>query len=246
LIPCFDHGEPLRSVLESLAIFALPCLVVDDGSAPETRAALARAERELSFVRVQRLPENMGKGIALAEGYRLAAAGGFTHALQLDADGQHDAAAVPDFLEAMQKDPDALVLGQPIFDASAPRARIWARQLSRAAVWLATLSLDVHDPLCGMRGVPLALALRVLDGRPLGPRMEFDPEFAVRCVWAGARVRNVPVRVSYPTGGLSHFEIGRDYPAMAATYAKLWAGMIARAPQLVQRARGAHRARDAR
>jgi glycosyltransferase involved in cell wall biosynthesis len=239
LIPCFDHGEPLRGVLESLAPYALPCLVVDDGSAPATQSALARAERELPFLRVHRLPQNCGKGVALATGYRLAAADGFSHALQLDADGQHDVSAVPDFLEAMQKDPDAIVLGQPVFDASAPRARIWARQLSRAAVWLATLSLDIHDPLCGMRGVPLALALRVLAAGKLGPRMEFDPEFAVRCAWAGARVRNVPVRVSYPQGGLSHFDIGRDYPAMAATYARLWAGMLARAPQLLMRARDA-------
>ncbi len=238
LIPCFDHGVPLRAVLESLAPYALRCRVVDDGSAPATQEALARAERELSFVSVHRLAENRGKGVALAAGYRLAAADGFSHALQLDADGQHDAAAVPAFLEAMQKDPEAIVLGQPVFDASAPRARIWARQLSRAAVWLATLSLDIRDPLCGMRGVPLALALRVLDGAPLGPRMEFDPEFAVRCAWAGAPVRNVPVRVSYPAGGLSHFDIRRDYPAMGATYARLWAGMLARAPRLL-RARGA-------
>ena len=239
LIPCFDHGVPLRGVLESLVPYALRCLVVDDGSEASTQELLARAERELPFVHVHRLPQNAGKGVALAAGYRLAAAQGFTHALQLDADGQHDAAAVPAFLDAMQKDPDALVLGRPIFDASAPRARIWARQLSRAAVWLATLSLDIRDPLCGMRGVPLALALRVLDEHAHGPRMEFDPEFAVRCAWAGAPVRNVPVRVSYPAGGLSHFDIRRDYPAMGATYAKLWAGMLARAPRLL-------RPRDAR
>jgi glycosyltransferase involved in cell wall biosynthesis len=233
LIPCFDHGVPLRGVLESLAPYGLRCLVIDDGSAAPTQELLARAERELPFVRVQRLPENQGKGVALAAGYRLAASEGFTHAVQLDADGQHDVATVPAFLEAMQKDPDALVLGQPIFDASAPLARIWARKLSVGAVWLATLSREIHDPLCGMRGVPLALALRVLDGHAHGPRMEFDPEFAVRCVWAGAPVVNVPVPVSYPTNGLSHFDVARDYPAMAATYARLWTGMLARAPRLL-------------
>ncbi len=234
LIPCFDHGAPLRGVLESLAPYALRCFVIDDGSGLATQEALARIERDLPFVRVHRLPRNSGKGVALEAGYRLAAAEGFSHALQMDADGQHDPLAVPAFLEAMQKDPEAIVLGLPVFDASAPRARIWARQLSRAAVWLATLSLAIHDPLCGMRGVPLALALRVLDAAPLGPRMEFDPEFAVRCVWAGAPVANVPVRVLYPRGGLSHFDIVRDYPAMAATYARLWLGMLARAPGLLR------------
>ncbi len=238
LIPCYEHGAPLRRVLESLAPYALPCLVVDDGSGPATQEALVRAARELPFVQVQRLPKNGGKGVALEAGYRWAAAQGFSHALCMDADGQHDPAAVPAFLEAMQKDPDAIVLGQPIFDESAPRARIYARQLSRAAVWLATLSLDIHDPLCGMRGVPLALALRVLAASRLGPRMEFDPEFAVKCVWEGAPVVNVPVRVQYPEGGLSHFDVGRDFPAMGATYARLWLGMLARAPRLL-RARSA-------
>jgi glycosyltransferase involved in cell wall biosynthesis len=233
LIPCFEHGAPLRGVLESLAPYALPCLVVDDGSGPATREALTRAERELPNVSVQRLERNEGKGVALAAGYRWAASLGFSHALCMDADGQHDAAAVPAFLDAMQKHPDALVLGKPVFDASAPRARIYARQLSRAAVWLATLSLDIHDPLCGMRGVPLALALRVLAASRLGPRMEFDPEFAVKCVWEGAPVVNVPVGVLYPPGGLSHFDVGRDFPAMGATYLRLWLGMLARAPSLL-------------
>jgi glycosyltransferase involved in cell wall biosynthesis len=235
VIPCFDHGEALRGVLASLEGFGLPVLVVDDGSGPATREILAALAAEHPRVQVHRHPENRGKGAAAVTGFRLAAARGASHALQLDADGQHDAAAVPAFLEAMQKDPDALVLGQPIFDASAPLARIWARQLSRAAVWLATLSLEIDDPLCGMRGVPLALALRVLHGHAHGPRMEFDPEFAVRCVWAGAPVVNLPVRVSYPSDGLSHFDVARDYPAMAATYARLWTGMLARAPRLLAR-----------
>jgi glycosyltransferase involved in cell wall biosynthesis len=147
---------------------------VDDGSGPETRAQLARREREFDFVRVHALAENGGKGAALKAGYALAAELGFTHALQLDADGQHEAEAVPRMLEAMQKDPGALVLGEPVFDQSAPRSRIWARQLSRGAVWLATLSFAIRDPLCGMRGVPLGPALRVLARWKLGSRMELS------------------------------------------------------------------------
>jgi glycosyltransferase involved in cell wall biosynthesis len=233
LIPCYEHGSPLHDVLASLVPYALPCLVVDDGSGPATLEALTRAEAEFPFVRVLRLERNGGKGVALAAGYRWAAAEGFSHALCMDADGQHDPAAVPAFLDAMQKEPDAIVLGLPVFDESAPRARIYARQISRAAVWLATLSLEIHDPLCGMRGVPLALALRVLAASALGPRMEFDPEFAVKCVWEGAPVVNVPVRVLYPAGGLSHFDVGRDFPAMGATYVRLWLGMLSRAPSLL-------------
>lgn len=235
LIPCYEHGAPLRKVLESLEPFALPCLVVDDGSGPETLAQLDRIARELPFVRVQRLAPNRGKGAALKAGFRWAAELGYTHALCLDADGQHDVNAVPLFLDAMRKEPDALVLGQPIFDESAPRSRLWARQLSRAAVWIATLSLEIRDPLCGMRGIPLEAALRVTRSAEVGDRMEFDPEFAVRAVFEGVPIRNVPVKVVYPTNGLSHFDVGRDFPAMGATYLRLWLGMLARVPQLLAR-----------
>jgi glycosyltransferase involved in cell wall biosynthesis len=238
LIPCFEHGRPLRSVLESLRPYALQCLVVDDGSGPETQTALDEIERDLPFVRVHRFATNRGKGAVLREGFALAADLGFTHAVCLDADGQHDATAVPRFLEAMRKDPDALVLGEPIFDASAPRSRIWARQLSRVAVWIATLSLEIRDPLCGMRGIPLEAALRVTRRWPHGDRMEWDPEFAVRCVFDGMPIRNVPVRVVYPVGGVSHFDVGRDFPAMGATYLRLWLDMSSRAAELWRR-RGA-------
>jgi len=234
LIPCFDHGEPLRAVLESLAPYSLPCIVVDDGSGAETLAQLDRIEREIDFARVERLSPNRGKGVAVCAGFRLASGLGFTHALTLDADGQHDASAVPALLEAMRKDPDALVLGRPVFDETAPRSRMWARQLSRVAVWIATLSLEIPDPLCGMRGIPLDAALRVMARGPLGPRMEFDPEFAVRCVFEGVPVRSVSVGVRYIEGGLSHFDVGRDFPMMGRTYLRLWVGMLARAPQLLR------------
>jgi len=234
LIPCYEHGKPLCAVLESLAPFELPCLVIDDGSGPDTQERLDAIERELPFVRVQRLPVNRGKGAALKQGFVLAADLGFTHAVTLDADGQHEVGKVPDFLDAMRKEPDALVLGEPIFDASAPRSRIWARQLSRVAIWVATLSFEVRDPLCGMRAFPIALALEVARAG-VGDRMEFDPEFAARAVFAGAPVRNVPVRVVYPPGGLSHFDVRRDFPVMGATYLRLWGGMLARSPQLLRR-----------
>ena len=238
LIPCYEHGAPLRAVLESLAPWKLDCLVVDDGSGPDTLAQLDRIARDLPFVRIERLTPNRGKGAALKAGFRWAESLGYTHALCLDADGQHDALAVPRFLEAMRKDPEALVLGDPIFDHTAPRSRIWARQLSRVAVWIATLSLEIRDPLCGMRGIPLAAALRIMRSAEVGDRMEFDPEFAARAVFEGVPIRNVQVNVVYPKGGVSHFDVGRDFPVMGATYLRLWLGMLARAPRLLARRRG--------
>jgi predicted LPLAT superfamily acyltransferase len=230
----------VEGVVDAIAPAGLPCLIVDDGSGPETREVLERlAERP--NVEVLRLARNGGKGAALKEGYRAAAASGFTHAVQLDADGQHRAEDVARFVLAMEAQPDALVLGVPVFDESAPWARLAARQLSRGLVWLACLSRAVPDPLCGFRGIPLGPALAAVASADTGDRMEFEPELAVRMVWQGTPVTPLPTRVRYLPGGLSHFSFSRDYPLLAACYARLVGGMLLRAPGLL-RARARARA----
>lgn len=235
VIPCFDHGDAFRGVVDALAPFGLRGVVVDDGSGPATRAILEELTRRHPWLEVHRHEANRGKGGALATGYRIAAARGASHALQLDADGQHDVADVPRFLEAMQKHPDALVLGVPVFDASVPKSRLYGRQLSRALVWLFTLSFEIRDPLCGFRGVPLAPTLRLLERVRLGERMDFDPELAVRLVWEGLDVVSVPTRVRYPEGGLSHFDVVADDLRLAWLYLRLALGLLPRAPGLLAR-----------
>lgn len=243
VIPCYEHGRTAGRVVEALAPSGLPCLVVDDGSGPATREALEGLEKRLSHVEVLRLPENRGKGAALKAGFRAAAARGWEGAIHLDADGQHDPADVPRFAAAMRAAPGALVLGVPVFDASVPRARLLARQLSRGLVWAACLSRVVPDPLCGFRGVPLAATLALMGRVRTGDHMEFEPELAVRLVWEGVPVVALPTRVVYPRGGLSHFSLARDYPRLAWLYLRLLAGMLPRAARL---RRDAARRRGAR
>jgi glycosyltransferase involved in cell wall biosynthesis len=234
VIPCFDHGEALRGVVASLEGFGLPAIVVDDGSGPATREILAELASRHPWLLVHRHERNRGKGAAAVSGFRLAAARGASHALQLDADGQHDAADVPRFLEALAKHPEALVLGAPVFDASVPRSRLYGRQISRALVWLFTLSFAIRDPLCGFRGIPLAATLALLERRRLGERMDFDPELVVRLYWEGLEVVNLPTRVRYPEGGLSHFDVVWDDLRLAGLYLRLAGGMLARAPRLLR------------
>lgn len=237
MIPCYEHGAALAGVADALARYALPGVVVDDGSGPATREALAAIARRHPWLRVHRHAANRGKGGALATGYRFAAEHGATHALQLDADGQHDAADVPRFLDAMRKAPDALVLGVPVFDASVPKSRLYGRQLSRAIVWLATLSFEIRDPLCGFRGIPLEPTLALMARVRLGERMDFDPELAVRLVWDGVPVVGLRTRVRYPEGGVSHFDVVRDDLRLAWLYLRLGAALPRRAPGLVARRR---------
>lgn len=230
LIPIYNHGATVGSVLAGLGGLGLPAIVVDDGSDQATREALGRLARELPWVEVHRLPENRGRGAALRCGYALAAERGFSHVVQLDADGQHDPADVPRFLDAARANPAALVLGTPVFDATAPRSRVYGRQLSRAIVWAETLSLAVADPLCGFRCLPLEPSLRVIRRVRLGDRMEFDPEIVVRLVWDGVPVVNVPTRVRYFPGGLSHFDLVGDNVRIAWTYLRLLGRLLPSLP----------------
>ena len=234
LIPIYDHGETIPRVVASLQPFALPLFIVDDGSHAPTRQTLDEIAREHAWVTVQHRERNGGRGAALKTGYRLAHERGFSHAIQLDADGQHSAPDVPRILDALRAHPHALALGAPIFDDSIPKARLYGRQLSRAMVWLTTLSFVVEDPLCGFRGIPLAETVGLLAQTRTGDHMEFDPELCVRLVWRGTRVLNVPTRVTYNPQGLSHFDNLRDNLRLTALYTRLLLGTVPRIPRLLR------------
>jgi glycosyltransferase involved in cell wall biosynthesis len=235
LIPIYQHGSTIRGVIHSLAEYSLPCFVVNDGSDAAVCAVLDSIEEEFDWVEVEHHAANRGKGAALRDGYRLAASRGFTHVIQLDADAQHDAADVARFLEAARKFPDTLVLGRPLFDQSAPKSRVYGRRFSQGLVWLATLSRQVRDPLCGFRCIPLAPTLALMDRIAMGDRMEFEPELAVRLVWEGVPVVNVDTRVRYYPGGISHFDVLWDDLRLAWLYTRLSFGMFMRARRLLAR-----------
>src|SRR5262249_41031442 len=151
--------------------------------------------------------ENQGKGGAVAAGLRHALARGFTHAVQVDADGQHDLSQLASLIEAALAQPDALVSGYPVFDATVPRARLISRWLTHVCVCVDTLSLQIRDSMCGFRVYPIAETLAVLDTETVGQRMDFDPEIMVRLFWRGVPVVQIPVSVSYPKGNASNFRV---------------------------------------
>jgi glycosyltransferase involved in cell wall biosynthesis len=233
LIAIYDQPASIAAVVEALAPLNLPCLIVDDGSGEQTRHALDRLDARFGWVRVERHERNAGRGAALQTGYRSAARLGFSHAVQLDADGQHETSDIPALLDAARRHPAALVLGEPIFDESAPLARRLGRSISRFWVWIETCSLAIRDPLCGFRCMPLLPAVRILDEVRCGAHMDFDPEIAVRLVWAGLPVVDVPTRVRYFADGVSHFDLFRDNVRMIWLHVRLFLGMLRRLPQLL-------------
>jgi predicted LPLAT superfamily acyltransferase len=236
LIPVYNHERALGPLLEQLRASGLPCILVDDASDEASARVLdGLAQREAAWVTLVRHAQNQGKGAAVLTGARAAQEKGFTHVLQLDADGQHRPEDVPAFLAALEEHPDAMVLGEPRFDASAPRSRLWGRQLTNVWVWVNTLSLSIEDGLCGYRLYPVEPLLRLAEAVPLGKRMDFDPEVAVRLKWEGLRVVGVPVQVGYPQDGVSHFRMGADNWLISRMHARLFFGMLRRLPRRLPR-----------
>jgi len=207
---------------------------VDDGSEPGCAAVLdALALQPEVFL--ERLSVNQGKGGAVMAGLRRAAQLGWTHVLQIDADGQHDTRDVPAFAAAAAAEPLKLICGFPVYDNSVPKARLYGRYATHIWVWINTLSFAVRDSMCGFRIYPLAATLRCMDRQYIGRRMDFDTEIAVRLVWSGMKVTNLPTRVRYPEDGVSHFRVWQDNVLISAMHTRLFFGMLWRAPLLLWR-----------
>lgn len=225
LIPTFDNPATVRGVVERLREHLVDILVVDDGSGAAGREACASLQRE-GLASVLHLPHNRGKGAAMKEGFALLQQRGFTHAMQVDADGQHDLACIPAFLAAAEQNPAALVLGYPEYDASVPKARLAARRVTTFWVDLEVGRKGlVRDAMIGCRIYPLDAALR---SRTRGDRMDFDVEIVVRMARMGVPVVNLPVRVRYLSrdeGGVSHFQPFRDNLRLSLMHSRICTGI---------------------
>lgn len=235
VIPVFDHERTIAHVVAAVRAAALPCVLVDDGSGDACARELDRLAREVPDTQLLRLPENRGKGAAVIAGFRAAAAAQFTHALQIDADGQHALGDIPRFVEDSRAHPDALVCGRPLFDESMPAVRRYGRYLTHVLVWLETLSFEIPDSLCGFRFYPLEPVMRLLAAEHVGARMDFDVEILVRLYWRGVPLRWIGTRVVYPLDGVSHFRLLRDNGRMVLLQMRLLLGMLVRLPRLLAR-----------
>jgi glycosyltransferase involved in cell wall biosynthesis len=237
LIPSYNSGgQLLRTVREALA-FWRPVWVVTDGSSDGSARLLdnlldpAHADYEPGLKLIE-LPVNVGKGGAVLEGITAAVHEGYSHVLTMDADGQHPAGLIPQFMAASEAEPGAMILGRPVFDASAPALRVKGRRISN---WLANREVfDAHigDSLYGFRVYPIAPLLQIMLGRRAMRRFDFDPEAVVRLCWHGVKPVNLdaPVRyLSAEEGGVSHFNYYRDNVLLAGMHFRLVGGFLVRA-----------------
>ena len=241
VIPVYNHPLAITAMLEGVLEHQIDCFLVDDGSDIACATVLDQlADAHLPHVTLLRLPVNQGKGSAVLAGCVAASAGGYTHALQIDADGQHRATDIPRFAAISAAYPDAVIAGCPIYDDSVPRLRLCARYLTHVWVWINTLSLAITDSMCGLRVYPLAplMALyrrRGIGRRGIGRRMDFDTDVLVRLYWDGLQIINVPTRVTYPSDGVSHFRTFYDNLLITRMHARHFPGMLLRLPRLIAR-----------
>ena len=233
LIPSHNHGQSAGAVIARLQQFGLPVFVIDDGSDEPARTELARLQGP--GVTLHRLAQNHGKGAAVVEGFQLALAQGFTHALQVDADGQHDLDALPHMLAMSQRWPEALITGQAVYDDSVPLGRKFGRWITHFWVWIETLSFRIPDTMCGFRIYPLPAVARLLaSGATLGRRMDFDTEIAVRLFWVGTPVQSLPVKVIYPPDNISNFRMVADNVRISLMHTRLVMTMLVRLPAILR------------
>lgn len=233
IVPTYNHDRVIGAVLERLCAARLAVFVIDDGSAEPARSRLAALHDESRHITVHRLPANRGKGSAMVEGFHLAAAAGFSHAVQVDADGQHDLDQLPQLLRLAADHPEALISGQPVYDDSIPLGRKIGRWITHVWVWIETLSLRIRDSMCGFRVYPLAAVRAVLAETPVGQRMDFDTDIMVRLFWRGTPVHMWPVKVIYPPGNISHFDVVADNWRISKMHARLVRGMLVRLPRRI-------------
>ena len=227
VIPTFDNPMTIEKVVEDVRPYVAEVLVVDDGSRDEGRRAVEGLAAR-GVARVIHRETNGGKGAAVKTGLRAARDLGFSHALQIDADGQHDPSDIPEFLARAVAQPAAAVLGHPIFDESTPRGRRAAHRITNFWTRIETAGAAIEDPQCGFRVYPVE---RAIEAEPRGDRMDFDIEIAVRLAWAGVPIVNVATRVRYlppAAGGVSHFRPVRDNLAITWMHTRLVLASLAR------------------
>ncbi|WP_318511212.1 glycosyltransferase family 2 protein [Photobacterium leiognathi] len=234
LIPCYNHGATVPAVIDALTSYGFPIIIVDDGSELATRKILSEQAKRPNITIVT-LPKNQGKGGAVIAGIKQADRLGFSHALQIDADGQHDLTALPKLLESSQAHPEALISGQPIYDDSVPKSRLYGRYATHIWVWIETLSFNIKDSMCGFRSYPIRPIVNVINHNKLGLRMDFDTEIMVRFYWDNGDIRFIDTKVIYPENGISHFDALWDNVKISWMHTKLFFGMLPRIPKLIKR-----------
>ena len=238
LIPSYNTGAKVYDTVRAARAQWQPVWVIVDGSDDGTAAGLTALAASDPGLKVIVLPENRGKGAAVLHGLQMAMQAGFTHALTMDSDGQHPPDLIPPFMQASLQQPNAMVLGRPVFGAEAPLLRVRGRRISNWWTNLETLGAGIDDSLYGFRVYPIADLIAVMRRQRWMRRFDFDTEAVVRLAWRGVVPVNLAAPVKYLSveeGGVSHFRYGRDNVLLTWMHTRLMLEFVLRLPLLIAR-----------
>jgi glycosyltransferase involved in cell wall biosynthesis len=210
IIPFYNHGKTIGTVVERLAAYQVPIVIIDDGSDAAHANFIDELIVRYEEVKLLRHSVNRGKGAAVQSAVFYAQDAGYSHALQIDADLQHDISDVPRLISLAENHPESLILAYPIFGSEAPLVRVWGRKLTTTMVAIQTMSFKVRDALFGFRVYPLRATASLLREHQVSQRMAFDAEIVIRLVQRGLAVINIPSLVTYYEDGISHFRYFSD------------------------------------
>ncbi|RIY36830.1 glycosyltransferase family 2 protein [Psittacicella gerlachiana] len=227
IIPHYKHADKIGKVIEVLQAKNLPIIVIDDGSDLQSQKQLQTLAQAKGFS-LELNSQNQGKGAVVKQAFKLAQAQGYTHAIQVDADGQHQIQDVLKFIALAKVNPQALICGLPIYGADAPKSRLYGRKITNFWNMINTWSLDLADGMCGFRLYPLASINALIEAQPIGDRMDFDTEILVRSHWEAIPMLWLETPVKYNQDGSSHFRAWGDNWLISKMHARLFFGMLGR------------------
>jgi glycosyltransferase involved in cell wall biosynthesis len=234
VIPVYNHPDKISSTVATINAAQIPVLIVDDGSETACAQLLDTLAHSFEQVFLLRHSSNCGKGAAVMNGLNWAHKQGYSHVLQIDADGQHNLADIPQFIAAAKQHPDRVISGDRIY-INAPKSRMRARKITDIWVWINTLSLQIKDSMCGYRLYPLQKVMPILQRYSIGKRMSFDTDILVKMVWSGCKVMHIPTEVVYAADIPSHFHMVKDNVRISWMHTQHFFGMLMRLPLLLLR-----------
>ena len=235
LIPVYRHGKACTEVVEQILQYNIPVILVDDGNAEETKTYLRQIKEKHGEIELVTLAKNQGKGGAFKAGVIRAKELGYSHILQLDADGQHESSKIPFFIEKAKASPDKMICGYPEYDETAPGHRKGGHKFANTWCAIVTWSGKIVDAMCGFRIYPAESTYRFVTRRSFDKRMGFDTEILVQLMQSGVDVEFYPVKVTYPSDGISNFHAFRDNVRISWVFTKLCLKMFVLSPFMLWR-----------
>jgi glycosyltransferase involved in cell wall biosynthesis len=206
IIPTYNNADTLAGVIADVSVYTKHVIVVNDGSTDNTD----RLVQSFPFVQYINYPKNIGKGWALRKGFEYALSKNYHYAISIDSDGQHFARDLPLFLDKLEQEPAAIIIGaRNMGQASVPGKSSFGNKFSNFWFKVET-GITAPDTQSGYRAYPLQL----LKGtRFITRKYEFEIEVLVKAAWKGIEIDSVPVSVYYAPKEtrVSHFRPFKDF-----------------------------------